>query len=147
MIRRISTRAIVLHEGKLLCVKQRPKGSNTNAESAHWNLPGGGLDESESLQACLRREMVEETGVYPNIGNLMYIQQFSYDGIEYLEFFFHVSNAADYLNIDLSATTHGQAEIAKIAFIDPARSNILPVFLQTEPLSERIQAPAKIYSL
>jgi hypothetical protein len=79
--------------------------------------------------------MLEETGVVPKVGELLYIQQFIYGGSEYLEFFFHVTNSKDYLEIDLSETTHGDLEIAEVAFVDPSDSYVLPEFLTTEPLT------------
>jgi len=107
-----------------------------------WCLPGGGLDEGESLLAGVEREMIEETGVEPKIGELLYVQQFAYNDKDYLEFFFHVTNADDYVNVDLSKTTHGAHEIAEIAFVDPASTNILPKFLMTEPLAEKASKPS-----
>src|SRR6476620_9906846 len=111
--RRISVRAIALNEGKLLCCKLKPYKGSLQAEGSknYWCLPGGGLDPGEALVDGMRREMVEETGIEPVIGNLLYIQQFSFKGVEYLEFFFHITNAEDYLHIDLSKTSHGEAEI------------------------------------
>ena len=47
-----------------------------------------------------------------------------------MELFFHIENTADFQhNIDLSATSHGH-ELARVAFIDPTVSDLLPDFLQ-----------------
>lgn len=150
MVRRISVRGIVMHEGKLLCVRLRPyKGSlRLQGDSDYWCLPGGGLDEGEALIAGVEREMVEETGVKPVVGNLLYVQQFTHGDRDYIEFFFQVTNDEDYLNIDLSETTHGETEIAEIGFIDPAEKHVLPEFLKTEKLSEvaASDGPARIFS-
>ena len=142
MSRRISVRAIVMHEGKLLCVRLNPYNEVSATMRESWCTPGGGLDEGESLLAGLQREMVEETGIPPQIGELLYVQQFAYNNKEYLEFFFHVTNGADYLHVDLAGTSHGAAEIAEIAFVDPASTKILPTFLTTEPLAQKIAAPS-----
>jgi ADP-ribose pyrophosphatase YjhB (NUDIX family) len=143
---RISARAIVLQDGKVLCVRQHYRKRPGRTPNDYWNLPGGGLEAGESLEACLAREMIEETGVAATIGNLMYIQRFAFEGTEFLEFFFHVTNADDFATIDLTQTSHGQDEIAEIAFIDPATANILPEFLATEPLETQTAAPAKLFS-
>lgn len=135
-----------MHEGKLLCV--RHKGYENSISAGSWCLPGGGLDPSEALVPAVEREMIEETGVKPQVGNLLYIQQFAANDKEFLEFFFHVTNAQDYLNIDLSSTSHGGTEIDEISFIEPGTSEVLPKFLSTEPLEEVIVAagPPKIFS-
>ena len=55
----------------------------------------------EGLLDGLRREMIEETGVKPEIGKLLFIQQFAESGEqsahgpnEQLEFFFLITNLA-----------------------------------------------------
>jgi ADP-ribose pyrophosphatase YjhB (NUDIX family) len=149
--RKIAVRAIILHEDKILCVRLKPYEGSVVLEKPEkwWAVPGGGVDENEGLTDGLRREMIEETGVAPKIGNLLYVQQFVHNSKEQLEFFFHVTNAQDYLQIDLTHTTHGTAEIAEISFLDPATTNLYPKFLQTENLATQIQnnSPTKIFNL
>jgi ADP-ribose pyrophosphatase YjhB (NUDIX family) len=139
MQRRISVRAIVFHEGKMLAVRLK-KDPEDPEKGTYWCTPGGGLDDGEALHDGLRREMLEETGIEPVIGDLLYVQQFPYYGDrEYMEFFFHVTNAADYLNVDLSTTSHGHLEIDEIAFIDAGTSYLLPKFLTEQPLGQRVR--------
>jgi ADP-ribose pyrophosphatase YjhB (NUDIX family) len=134
MTRKVTVRGIVLHEGKLLCVKLKPYKDHLKRDNSYWCLPGGGLDDGEALLTGVEREMVEETGIKPMVGNLLYVQQFAFEGKDYLEFFFHITNSEDYLHIDLTKTTHGMEEIEEIKFIDPAVIRVLPEFLGTEPL-------------
>lgn len=140
MNRHVTVRGIALHEGKLLCVKLKPYKNHLKRDNSYWCLPGGGLDEGESLAAGIEREMIEETGIKPEVGNLLYVQQFMHDDKDYLEFFFHIRNAQDYLEVDLSKSTHGLQEIEAIGFIDTASERVLPEFLQTEALTEQAQA-------
>lgn len=136
MTRRIATRAIIYKEGKIFGVQQIKNGGI----NAYWSTPGGGLDAMESLEDGLYREMVEETGVAPIIGNLLFIQQYREGDGEQLEFFFHITNADDYMTIDLSQTTHGQLEISNFGFVDPANVTLLPDFLKTIDLETHIQS-------
>ncbi len=142
MISTLAVRAIVINDGKLLCVRLKPYNDVSELMVNSWCIPGGGLDDAEGLVDGIKREMIEETGINPVVGNLLYIQQFAttYNATEHLEFFFHVTNASDYLNVDLSKTTHGAAEIAEIAFVEPSKTQILPEFLTTEDISAKIAA-------
>lgn len=129
--RRINVRGIILEDGKLFAQKFKLKHGG---ETDFWGTPGGGLDIGETLQVGLRREMIEETGVEPTVGKLLFIQQFNHhkeDGTsrEELEFFFHIENVEDYEKINLSETSHGDVELTKCGFVDVKTESILPTFL------------------
>lgn len=147
--RRIATRAIIFKDGKLLCQQLQPD-SNGN-ERDYWCTPGGGLDDGEALHDGLYREMIEETGIAPKIGRLLFVQQFTGEShgelVEQLEFFFHVENANDYETIDLAATTHGELEIKNVAFVNPRAQFVLPEFLQTADIQKHIDGtlPPMVY--
>lgn len=146
--RRVSVRGIILHKGKLLCVRLKPYKGSVIRDNSYWCLPGGGLDEGEGLIAGLKREMLEETGIQASVGNLLYVQQFMYKDREFLEFFFHITNNQDYVHVDLSKTTHGSAELEEISFVDPAITHIMPAFLTTEPLGDHTRTgTTKVISL
>ena len=137
MDRRITTRGIIYKNGKIFAQKLK-RGEGT---TDYWCTPGGGLDPSESLHDGLVREMIEETGISPEIGKLLYVQQYREEnGREYLEFFYHITNVDDYETIDLANTTHGEIEVAEYGFIDPSQENILPKFLQTADIAKDIEA-------
>ncbi|MEI7918287.1 MAG: NUDIX domain-containing protein [Candidatus Saccharibacteria bacterium] len=124
--RRINVRGIIYKDGKIFAQKLKHKDGMND----FWSTPGGGLDDGEDLLTGLHREMIEETGVAPQTGRLMFVQQF-YDGEkEQLEFFFHITNADDYHQIDLASTSHGLIEVAEHGFIDPNIETILPCNLQ-----------------
>ncbi len=137
--RRIAVRAIIWHNNKLLAVKHKTK---QGGESAYWALPGGGLNPLESLTDGIKRELLEETGTIAEVGKLLHVQQLQSDredSNEELEFFFHITNPADFTSIHLEKTTHGNQELAKCEFVDPSSVYILPSFLSTVNLKEQVE--------
>ena len=134
MQRRINVRGIIISDrGEIFCQKLT---ANNGAGREFWCAPGGGLEMGESLLDGLRREMIEETGVKPTIGKLLFIQQFTdtnpsskYGMTEQLEFFFSVTNWQDYQRIDLEQTSHGVEEVAECGFVDSKTTRILPSYL------------------
>jgi 8-oxo-dGTP pyrophosphatase MutT (NUDIX family) len=139
MNQRIAVRGIIFHDGKLLCAKLKPyKELFTTGD--FWCTIGGGLDSGEDVLDGLKREVIEETGIVPQIGSLLYIQQYMMNDVDVLELFFHITNPTAYLNIDLSKTSHGNTEIAQIDFVEPSSNVILPKFLTTEPIDAQISS-------
>ncbi len=138
MNHKITTRGVVLHDGKLLCVKLNQYKGALPGAGGYWCIPGGKLEAGESLVEGVKREMLEETGVEAVVGNLLYVQQFKHNDTEFVEFFFHITNSDDYLNIDLAKSTHGLEEIAEIDFINPAEHNVnvKPVFFTERNLTK-----------
>ena len=51
---------VVDREGSVLLTRRR---RHMRTFPSAWVCPGGGLDEGESLEACARREVAEETGI------------------------------------------------------------------------------------
>lgn len=121
-------RGIIEYDGKFLLVKN--SGSN-----GFWCLPGGKVNDDEDIVSALMREIIEETGVAPTIGNLVYVHQFSHDNkLGLPEFYFEITNGVDFVHLDISKTTHGQIELDEIGFIDLATltEELRPGFLITE---------------
>ncbi|MEE8716489.1 MAG: NUDIX hydrolase [Coriobacteriales bacterium] len=58
---------ILVYGGCLLIVRQ------VLHERSRWNLPGGSLELGETLDQCLRRELLEETGLTVRMGDLLYV--------------------------------------------------------------------------
>jgi len=140
--RRVNTRGIIFRNGELLVTKFRQED---DSESVHWGTFGGGLDPQESLHHGLHREMIEETGIAPKIGKLLFVQQFEDEEKEYLEFFFQIENTDDYEAIDLTATTHGILEMTRSEYLDPKNNVVFPVFLQTIDIQDYIDNDRPVY--
>jgi ADP-ribose pyrophosphatase YjhB (NUDIX family) len=60
---RIAVSALIFHEGKVLLAHRR--------DIDWWNLPGGGMEEGETVDEALRREVYEETGLEVEVGQLV----------------------------------------------------------------------------
>lgn len=142
--RRIGVRAIIFKDGKLLANKFHHEGG----ESAHWATPGGGLDPHETIVDGVIREIIEETGITPRVGRLLFIQQFRSERAardEELEFFFHITNPEDFTDIILTETTHGAAELTRCEFITPKSEFLLPAFLQSIDIQDYIENDKPVF--
>ena len=64
---RIRLTGVLIEDSRLLLVQEVLR------ERSHWNLPGGGLELGETIEAGLLREMREETGLIVRIDELLYI--------------------------------------------------------------------------
>lgn len=149
--RRVCVRGIIFKDGKLFCQELKNKDGTGRG---FWCVPGGGLEFGESLIDGVRREIVEETGVTPAVGKLLFVQQYSedtttseHDTQEFLEFFFHIENPADFEEINLESTSHGMLEVSRCDFIDPRANIILPKFLQILDIESYLtdDKPAYLY--
>lgn len=58
---------IIIEDGQILMLDQDTDGPRS------WSLPGGKLEEGETLKEALVREMREETGAEVEVGRLLYI--------------------------------------------------------------------------
>lgn len=149
--RRVCVRGIIFKDGKLFCQELKKKDGSGRG---FWCTPGGGLEPGEALVEGVRREIIEETGIEPSIGKLLFVQQYSetkpsrdHRVDEFLEFFFLIENPDDFDDINLETTSHGTIEISRCEFIDPKANHLLPKFLQTIDIESYIQndKPAYIY--
>ena len=68
---RLATRAVIVHEGRLLLVNAWPGG-----QSPLWCAPGGGVERGASLPDNLTREVHEETGLQIKVGPPCLVNEF-----------------------------------------------------------------------
>lgn len=61
--RRVSARAIIIHDGKLLAFHRKRFDREEGAFLEYYSIPGGGVDNGESIEAACMRELKEEMGV------------------------------------------------------------------------------------
>ena len=66
--------ALVFDAGRLL-ITRRPAGKHLGGL---WEFPGGKLEEGESFQDCLQRELREELGIQIRVGALLAAVEHNY---------------------------------------------------------------------
>lgn len=76
LIQRPSVYGVVLNEGRLLV--------GVAQSTQKYVLPGGGIEKGEAIDAALRREVWEETGVEVEVGAFLHFQTdlFYYDPMD-----------------------------------------------------------------
>jgi ADP-ribose pyrophosphatase YjhB (NUDIX family) len=104
--------ALVVHDGRLLMVRQR------RAYGIHWELPGGYDEAGETLEQTTAREVLEETGIEVEVGELVctMVWERAHDRRRNVLAYFAATPQ------DLSAAPQPQVEedIEAAAYIDPA---------------------------
>jgi len=66
LIQRPAIYGIVLHQGRLLVAKAR--------STQNYVLPGGGIEKGEAVDAALKREVWEETGIEVEVGDFLHFE-------------------------------------------------------------------------
>ncbi|MEI7777560.1 MAG: NUDIX domain-containing protein [bacterium] len=121
----VRCRAVIIHENKLLVVRH---GKDVDFAA----LPGGHLEWGEEVKECLIREIIEELGVEPVIGRLLYINNFTRDNTQSIEFIFEVTNSSDYVECEKLNRSHA-SEIFEMCWISPTDTiKVLPTKLAND---------------
>ena len=81
------TAGILVEEGRILICQRRAGGRF----ALKWEFPGGKVEDGESPEACLRRELLEELSVDAEVGPEIYRTLYQYpDGFVVRLLFFRV---------------------------------------------------------
>jgi 8-oxo-dGTP diphosphatase len=72
------TCAIIEQDDGLVLAAQR---NNTMSMPLKWEFPGGKIEPHECAEDCLRRELVEELGIYIHIKNPLPPSTYNYPGL------------------------------------------------------------------
>lgn len=68
------TAAVVIENGRVLVARRPPGGRHPGS----WEFPGGKVEEGETPEECLAREMMEEMGVQVSVGDMLASVKHSY---------------------------------------------------------------------
>ena len=92
---RLATRALILHQDRLLLVNAFPGG-----RSDLWCAPGGGVESGASLPANLAREVHEDCGLTISIGAVALVNEFHdpRTGFHQVDIFFRCTITAGAIN-------------------------------------------------
>lgn len=77
---RVACRGIVIEQGTILMSYEK----NTD----QWFIPGGGLEKGETLPACCRRELEEETGTLVAVGEHFLTIEEYYEEWQFISHYF-----------------------------------------------------------
>lgn len=72
---RIVTAAIILQRGKVLVARRGPNSKL----AGQWEFPGGKVEEGETPQQCLARELSEELSILAEVGDHFFSSEYHYE--------------------------------------------------------------------
>ncbi|MFD2244661.1 NUDIX domain-containing protein [Pontibacter ruber] len=111
---RVRVCGICIEQNKLLLVRHQASVGN----SMFWAPPGGGLNYGETVEDCLKREFLEETGLQIQVNRFLFVNEFLQEPLHAIELFFEVSTTGGSLltGIDPEATEENQI-IEQVQFL------------------------------
>ena len=122
----IGVRAIAAVGDRILLCQNRAN------KEVFWCLPGGGLEEDESLRGGLQRELKEEFGIDTSVGRLLVVHESLVANIQHIQFFFHIALGEEFKGVNPDTASHAH-EISNFTFMPVDRipdSTIRPDFLK-----------------
>lgn len=141
---RVRVCGLLVHEGTILLTAHR---GLLPADALFWSPPGGGWQFGESVQECLKREFLEETGLSITVGRFLHLHEFGGEHLQALELFFAVTlvdaGALPKLGSDPEHAADAQL-LTKLAFMSPRQLVKLPP-QQVHPVLRHIISPDDLY--
>jgi len=104
--------AVILREQSVLLVKRKYEPL-----AGRWSLPGGAVEVGETLESCLVREMVEETGLHIGVGPVIEVfDRITRDEQGRVAYHFVL---VDYLCWPIGGELCAGSDVAEAVFADP----------------------------
>lgn len=126
MMKKVGT-GIIIRNGKVLLGQI----SETRKLSGYWEFPGGKLEEGETPQQCLKREISEEFGLDVSVGDFVMESRYEYEhgAFDLLVYFVHVpENAEPRMNVH-----------SKLAWVSPEKLLDYKLPPADVPIAEKIR--------
>jgi 8-oxo-dGTP diphosphatase len=121
----IGVHGVIKDRGKILVLRRAP---TMTYKAGAWDLPGGHLAANETLEECLAREVMEETGLAIDIDRLLCANKASGP---YLQLIFECRPAGASRTVTLQAHEHADwrwvtlGEISQLGEVIPYLSQII----------------------
>jgi 8-oxo-dGTP diphosphatase len=105
--------AVIVDGGKVLLVKR-----GSEPLKGEWSLPGGAVEVGETLEACVVREMQEETGLDVDVGPVIEVfDRITYDDGGRVQFHYVL---VDYLCRPRAGRLQAGSDVDDARFVAPA---------------------------
>lgn len=82
-----------------------------------WAPPGGGIEFGESLEMCLQRELMEETGLRISVGDFAFICEYIHLPLHAIEIFFKINVEGGILSAGIDPEMADNQIIKEVGFI------------------------------
>lgn len=99
----IQVTAAIIRKGSKILIARRAPNQHL---AGYWEFPGGKIEEGETPQECLKRELEEELGIVVNVGTFFMENEHHYeDKIILLQAY-----ECDHISGDILLNAHDQIE-------------------------------------
>ena len=105
--------AVIVADGQVLIVKRKYEPL-----AGQWSIPGGAVEVGETLEDCVAREMLEETGLEVAVGPVIEVfDRISRDDQGKVQYHFVL---VDYLCWPVGGELQPASDVADARFVDPS---------------------------
>ncbi len=105
--------AVVVDSGRVLIVKRK-----YDPLAGQWSIPGGGVEVGETLEDCVAREILEETGLTIAVGPVIEVlDRITRDDDGRVRYHFVL---VDYLCWPVGGELRASSDVADVRFVDPS---------------------------